>query len=93
MAGDLGKPPAQLALAWVMSRPCVASTLIGATKVEQLDANLAAASLALPEGALRELDDASAPEPNELDHFFGDVLQDMINGGARVRRFGGLDRE
>jgi len=32
------------------------------------------------------LDTASALEPNELDHFFGDVLQNMVNGGTRVSR-------
>lgn len=86
VADGLGKTPAETALAWVMARPCVASTLIGSTRVEQLEKNLAGASLKLPEDATRELDVASAPEPNELDHFFGDVLQGMIHGGTKVER-------
>jgi aryl-alcohol dehydrogenase-like predicted oxidoreductase len=85
-AEGLGRPPAEVALAWVMSRPCVTSTLIGATKVEPLESNLAAASLALPADVLRALEAASALEPNELDHFFGDVLQGMVHGGTRVTR-------
>jgi aryl-alcohol dehydrogenase-like predicted oxidoreductase len=86
VAGELGKTPAEVALAWVMSRPCVTSTLIGATRVEQLEKNLAAASLNLPPDALSALTDASAPEPNELDHFFGSVLQGMIHGETTVER-------
>lgn len=86
VADGLGKTPAEVALAWIMGRPCVTSTLIGATRVEQLEKNLAAASLSLPDDAVRTLDEASALEPNELDHFFGDVLQGMIHGGVRVER-------
>lgn len=86
VAEGLGRTPAEVALAWVMSRPCVTSTLIGATKIEQLEANLAAAGVQLPDDALRELTAASEPEPNELDHFFGDVLQGMVHGGVPVAR-------
>lgn len=82
----LGEKPARVALAWVMSRPCVTSTLIGATRIEQLEANLSAAELALPADVLSELTSTSAPEQNELDHFFGDVLQGMIHGGTKVSR-------
>lgn len=86
VAEGLGRTPAEVALGWVMTRPCVTSTLIGATSVEQLEKNLAAARLNLPQDALSVLTDASAPEPNELDHFFGDVLQGMIHGETRVER-------
>lgn len=86
VADGLDKTPAEVALAWVMGRPCVTSTLIGATKVDQLEKNLAAASISLPQDALKALDEVSAPEPNELDHFFGDVLQNMIHGGVNVER-------
>jgi aryl-alcohol dehydrogenase-like predicted oxidoreductase len=86
VAGELCKSPAEVALAWVMSRPCVTSTLIGATGVEQLERNLAAASFSLPSDAVRALDEASAPEPNELDHFFGEVLQGMVHGGTAITR-------
>jgi aryl-alcohol dehydrogenase-like predicted oxidoreductase len=86
VAEELGESPAKVALAWVMARPCVTSTLIGATRIDQLRANLAAAELTLPEDVLQTLDQASAPEPNELDHFFGDVLQGMVHGGTKVNR-------
>jgi aryl-alcohol dehydrogenase-like predicted oxidoreductase len=86
VAKGLGKAPAEVALAWVMSRPAVTSTLVGATRAEQLEKNLAAASLQLPQDALASLDAVSALEPTELDHFFGDVLQSMVHGGVQVER-------
>jgi len=86
VAEGLGKTPAEVALAWVMGRPCVTSTLIGASRVEQLEKNLAAGAFKLSPDAARALTDASAPEANELDHFFGEVMQGMVHGGARVER-------
>jgi aryl-alcohol dehydrogenase-like predicted oxidoreductase len=86
VADGLGKPPAEVALAWVIGRPCVTSTLIGATRVEQLEKNLASQVTSLPEDAIRVLDEASAPELSELDHFFDNVMQAMVNGGTNVAR-------
>ena len=43
-----GLDPAQMALAYVYSRPFVASALVGATDLRQLRANIAAAQLDLP---------------------------------------------
>lgn len=42
LAREHGLPPAQLALAWCYRRWCVASTIIGATSMAQLEENLAA---------------------------------------------------
>jgi aryl-alcohol dehydrogenase-like predicted oxidoreductase len=86
VADGLGREPAEVALAWVIGRPAVTSTLIGATRVEQLRKNLGAAAVSLPEDSVRLLDEASAPEPNELDHFFDSVLQGMVSGGTNVAR-------
>ena len=82
----VGLAPATVALAWVMSRPCVASTLIGATREAQLDATLGVLEASIPPEALRELDEASRPEPNELDDFFGGTMQGMVTGGTTVTR-------
>lgn len=86
VAKDLGHTPAEVALAWVMSRPCVTSTLIGATKVDQLEKSLAAASMALPQDAIRTLEQASALDPTELDHFFEPEMQRMVTGNTSVIR-------
>lgn len=63
VAAELERPPAQVALAWLASRPQVASVLAGATSVAQLDANLEAVALTLTGDQLARLDEASRPEP------------------------------
>ncbi len=54
-----GASVAQVALAWVLSRPQVSSVLIGASKLSQLDDNIAAANLALSGEDLATLDAAT----------------------------------
>jgi aryl-alcohol dehydrogenase-like predicted oxidoreductase len=46
IANDLGATTAQLAIAWLLRRKEVSSIITGATRVEQLDENLAAAEIA-----------------------------------------------
>ena len=48
--------PAQMALAFVTSRPFVTSNIIGATTKEQLETNLASADLRLAEDVLNEIE-------------------------------------
>ncbi len=45
VADQLGCSPAQLALAWCLRQPAVSSVIVGATRTEQVDANVAAADL------------------------------------------------
>lgn len=59
-AARLGGTPAQVALAWVMTRPGIAAPIASATKVTQLDDLMAAAGLKLDAAALADLDAASA---------------------------------
>ena len=58
IAGELGAKPSQVALAWVMSNGVI--PVAGATKVEQIRENLAAASLELSPDAIARLNAASA---------------------------------
>jgi aryl-alcohol dehydrogenase-like predicted oxidoreductase len=51
-----GRTLLELAFAWLLSRPVVASVIAGATRPEQVRANAAAARWRLDAGALRELD-------------------------------------
>ena len=53
--------PAAVALAWVQGRPAVASTIIGARRMEQLDQNLAALDLSLSPDQVARLDALSKP--------------------------------
>ncbi len=50
-----GIDPAQMALAFCISRPFMASTIIGATSMEQLKTNLGAADLALSAEVIEEI--------------------------------------
>lgn len=52
-----GLTPAQLALAWCYHRDVVASTIIGATSLEQLEENLSAFDIKLSDEVLEEIGD------------------------------------
>lgn len=61
IATELGTTVARIALAWVQGRPGVASTIIGARTIEQLDDNLGALDVKLSAVHIQALDKASAP--------------------------------
>jgi aryl-alcohol dehydrogenase-like predicted oxidoreductase len=56
IAADLGLTMAQMALAWVLRRPEVASAIIGASRPEQVADNVRAVGVKLPVEALRRID-------------------------------------
>lgn len=62
VAEQLEATPAQVALAWLMGRPTVTSVIFGCRSIEQLDDNLAAAALKIPDELRERLDEVSAPE-------------------------------
>jgi len=53
--------PSQVAIAWLLARPAVASVLVGANKLGQLEDNLAAASLTLSPDESSRLDEMTKP--------------------------------
>ena len=57
VAHDLEITMAQLALAWVLREPNVASAIVGATRAEQVEENAAASGIALEADALRLIDE------------------------------------
>jgi aryl-alcohol dehydrogenase-like predicted oxidoreductase len=61
VATELGVSSAEVALAWVRSRPAVASTLIGARTIEQLRSNLASLEITLAPEQLAALNEPSRP--------------------------------
>ena len=79
-----GHSMAQVAINWVSNRPGVASVIVGATRPEQLEENLAALSFDLPAELSDRLDAASAPAPAFPYIFFGSEVQGSIHAGARV---------
>ena len=56
LSGQLGVEMSQLALAWCLRKREVASVIIGATRLEQLEENVRAVGLTLPEEVEREID-------------------------------------
>jgi aryl-alcohol dehydrogenase-like predicted oxidoreductase len=61
VAAELDVGSAEVALAWVRSRPAVTSTLIGARTIEQLRSNLASLEITLGPEHLAALEQSSAP--------------------------------
>lgn len=84
VAKELNRSPAQVALAWVARRPGVVSTIIGATKPDQLDANLRALDLVIPAALADRLETASRPEIVHPYLFFQPAMRGMLQGGTQV---------
>ena len=58
-----GLPMAQVALAWMLSKPVVTAPIIGATKPHHLDDAVAAVSVQLTPDEIRHLEEAYQPHP------------------------------
>ena len=59
-----GLDPAQMALAWVTSRPFVTSNIIGATSIDQLQTNLGSIDLVLSDEVIAEIEAVHMAQPN-----------------------------
>jgi aryl-alcohol dehydrogenase-like predicted oxidoreductase len=59
-----GLDPAQLAIAFAVSRPFVTSVILGATTMEQLETDIDAADLALSEEVLADIEQIHLDTPN-----------------------------
>ena len=57
VADDLGMPLAVMALAWILRLPVISSVIVGASKPSQLESNLQASGVKLPDGALARIDE------------------------------------
>ena len=61
IAARLGITMAQLALAWVLREPNVSSAIVGASRPQQVDDNVAASGVIIPQDELDEIDKVLAP--------------------------------
>jgi len=61
VANAHGKSPAQIALAWLLTRPALCSVVIGVSKIDQLTDNLGAQDIVLEKNEADWLDGISAP--------------------------------
>jgi aryl-alcohol dehydrogenase-like predicted oxidoreductase len=66
VAGRLGVTPAQVALAWLLSKPGVTAPVVGASKISQLDDLVAATKLQLPADDVAYLEAPYRPVENLL---------------------------
>ncbi len=83
VASELGTGVAQVALAWVLARGGVASPILGARTLAQLEGNLASLDLALPSELMGRLDAASAPAPI-FPHGFLANTRHVMQSGATI---------
>ena len=61
IASEAGVPLAQLALAWCLRKPQISSVIFGATKVEHVDANVAAGNLDIDSSVFAQLEAVLEP--------------------------------
>ncbi len=64
IARDAGLDPAQMALAFVNSRPFLTSNIIGATSMEQFESNLESEALKLDQDVLEAIEAVHRRQPN-----------------------------
>jgi aryl-alcohol dehydrogenase (NADP+) len=63
VAKERGLPPAQIALAWLMSKPRVVAPIVGASKPHHLDDAIAASELTLTHEEVARLEEPYQPHP------------------------------
>lgn len=84
VAIEQDRTPAQVALAWVMARPGVTSTLVGASSVTQMRSNIAAVNVVLTQEQFARLDQISAAQGGFTASLTSSMVRQMIYGGNKV---------
>lgn len=85
VAREIGKPPAQVALNWVVTQPGVTSTILGATSIGQLNDNLAALRFEIPGELRARLEEVSALPLVHPYKMYLPMIQERVSGQTRVR--------
>jgi aryl-alcohol dehydrogenase-like predicted oxidoreductase len=84
IAAAHGASPAQVAIAWVLSKPFVSSVLLGANKFSQLEDNLGAAKLQLRAEDLAGLDELTQPVPVYPNYFNARVIDEPVRNALSL---------
>jgi aryl-alcohol dehydrogenase-like predicted oxidoreductase len=86
MSQQVGRPPAQVALAWLRYREITVNPIVGARRVSQLEDNLASLELELTREQVSALDEASAIEMGFPHDFYeNERVKEVVYGGLRDR--------
>ena len=86
VAKDAGETPARIALAWVIGRAGITSTLMGVSKTEQLIDNIATLEISLSDSHRAKLDAVSGGDRRMLYSLFTSTMrQNAIFGGKSVQ--------
>jgi aryl-alcohol dehydrogenase-like predicted oxidoreductase len=83
IARELDSTISRVAIAWVVARPGVTSTIIGARTMAQLDDNLAAVDVALKPEQIARLDALSTPKLNFPAEFIANGAS-FLHGGTTI---------
>ena len=74
----------QVAIAWLLARAAVSSVLLGATKLDQLEDNLAAADLTLTDAEIARLDAATPLQPVYPNWFINNLADQPATQALRA---------
>jgi aryl-alcohol dehydrogenase-like predicted oxidoreductase len=86
VAHEVDRSPAQVALAWLRTRPVPVIPILGARRIQQLEDNLASLTLSLSPAQVTQLDEASSVElgfPNDL--YRREMIGKLLHAGMRDR--------
>lgn len=88
VAKDIGTSSAQVALAWLLSKPAVCSPVLGVRTMAQLDDNLGALNVELSAQHIARLDAASHVAPIFPEYVLKGPAEGMVFGGVKVEERG-----
>lgn len=77
IAGEHQASVAQVALAWLLSKPVVSGIIVGASKLHQLEDNLKAVAIKLSAAQIRQLDEITQPG-HLYPHWFNQQMLDPM---------------
>ena len=84
LAVETGQTPAKIALAWVVGRPAISTTLLGVSNVKQLTDNVSALDVALSSEHLATLEKVSQGDQRMLYSLFTPALREHAVFGNSV---------
>lgn len=84
VAAEMDRPLSQVALAWACAQPGISSPIIGVSKLEQVQGNLASLDITFTSQQLQVLDQASQLEPSTPSSVLMPGIRKMVFGGATV---------